>query len=202
MADLTPTINRNSTNNRNFISSILHKLPYVSANLEMDTNNSKYELFERLSKRTDHYLLKQSIITGQSMEAEYGSGVPGSMSSKNPYHRYIYAQLDTDKIRRLAEYRRMGAFSEVSECLDEICDEFITKDDNGNIVKLLFSNFCDLPSEEKIELQKEFEKFVNVFDLEHKGWNYCRTLLTEGELFFENVIYKERTDFGVGYGAC
>jgi hypothetical protein len=187
MADLLATPNRNSTNNRNFISSVLQRLPYVSTEVETETNNPKYELFDRLSKRTEYRLLRQSIITGPSMEAEYGSGA-GGINSSSPYHKYLYARIDTDKIRRISEYRRMASFAEVADCLDEICDEFIVKDENNNILHLDFSNFCDLSSEEKVELKKEFEKFVTIYDLEHKGWGYCRQLLVEGEIFFENII--------------
>ena len=197
MADFTVTPTRNASTNRNFISSILQRLPYVSADLQTDTNNPKYELFDKLSKRTEFRLLKQSVITGEAMRAEYGDGTKGSFGTQNPYHKYIYANIDTDKIRRISEYRRMASFAEVADCLDEICDEFIVKDENEQILHLNFSSFCDLSSEEKIELKKEFEKFINIYDLEHKGWGYCRQLLVEGEVFFENITYRDKTDYGI-----
>jgi hypothetical protein len=198
MADIQPNSYRNSPQNRNFISSILQRLPYVSTDMAVDTNNPKYELFDRLSKRTDFRLLKQSIITGPSMEQEYGQhGNKNAFGQHSPYHKYIYANVDSDKVRRIAEYRRMASFAEVSDCLDEICDAFIVKDDNEKILHLNFSHFADISSEEKTELQKEFEKFIHVYDLEHKGWGYCRQLLVEGELFFENITYKDKIDYGI-----
>ena len=198
MADIQPNSYRNSPQNRNFISSILQRLPYVSTDMVVDTNNPKYELFDRLSKRTDFRLLKQSIITGPSMEQEYGQhGNKNAFGQHSPYHKYIYANVDSDKVRRIAEYRRMASFAEVSDCLDEICDAFIVKDDNEKILHLNFSHFADISSEEKTEIQKEFEKFIHVYDLEHKGWGYCRQLLVEGELFFENITYKDKIDYGI-----
>jgi len=197
MADLLPTSSRGQNVGRNFISSVLQRLPYVAAGLDVSAGNPKYELFDRLAKRTDFRLLKQSVITGPAMGMEYGPTGSAAFGSHSPYHNYIYAQVDTDKIRRLAEYRRMAAFSEVSDCLDEICDEFIVKDENGKIIHLAFSAFCDIESEAKAELQKEFEKFINIYDLEHKGWGYCRHLLVEGEVFFENITYKDKTDYGI-----
>lgn len=193
MPDLSSQ-NRNSVSNRNFITSILQKLPYVTAHMVSDTNNPKYELFDRLSQRTDARLLKQSVISGPAMREE---GNNNSFSSASPYHRYIYANVDTDKIRRISEYRRMASFSEVADCLDEICDEFIVKDENNDILHLEFSRFCELLPEEKSEIKKEFDKFSQIYDLEHKGWSYCRQLIIEGEVFFENITYKDKMDYGI-----
>ena len=195
MPDLLPTSNRVPDASRNFVSSILQRLPYVSGAVNADVGNPKYELFDRLSKRTELRLMQQSVLTGPYMNNDHYN--PGKFSSDHNYHRYIYAQIDTDKIRRLAEYRRMAAFAEVADCLDEICDEFIVKDENNEIVHLEFSNFSNLQQEEKNELRKEFSKFINVFDLEHKGRGYCRHLLTEGEIFFENVTHNEKRDYGI-----
>ena len=152
-----PAFQTPTNKSQNFISSILQKLPYVSAELAADDHNPKYELFHRLSKRTDYRLLRQSVITGPAMQDPYNQ-TSGTIQSNNPYHQYIYAKLDTDKIRRLAEYRRMASFSEVSDCLDEICDSFIVKDDNGKVINLKFSSSSEMSSEERDELKKEFEK--------------------------------------------
>jgi len=195
MPDLLPTANRVPDASRNFVSSILQRLPYVAGAVNADVGNPKYELFDRLSKRTELRLMQQSVLTGPYMNNDYYN--PGRFGSDHNYHRYIYAQIDTDKIRRLAEYRRMAAFAEVADCLDEICDEFIVKDENNEVVHLEFSNFSNLQQEEKNELRKEFAKFINVFDLEHKGRSYCRHLLTEGEIFFENVTHNEKKDYGI-----
>ena len=47
------------------------------------------------------------------------------------------------------------------------------------------------------EILKEFYKFINIYDLEHKGWSYARRLLVEGELFFENVIHDKNREKGI-----
>lgn len=193
-----PTTNRQPDTGRSFVSSILSKLPYVQAAVDADANNSRYELFERLSKRKEFRLMQQSVITGPLMRNDFGDyNNTDSFGSDNTYHKYIYAQVDTDKIRRLAEYRRMGAYSEVGDCLDEICDEFLNKDDDGKVVKIIFSNFAKLNSEERTEIEKEFHKFSNIYDFENKGWGYCRQLLVEGEVFFENIIHEAKKELGI-----
>ena len=198
MADISSNSNRIPDNSRNFVSQILQRLPYVAGSVTPDVSNSKYELFERLSKRNELKIMQQSVITGPFMRNDYGEHYnPGSFVSDHAYHRYIYANIDTDKIRRLAEYRRMAAYAEVSDCLDEICDEFIVKDENDKVLHLNFSGYSNVNQETKNEILKEFNKFLGIYDLEHKGWGYARRLLMEGEIFFENVIHEENRDRGI-----
>jgi hypothetical protein len=197
MAEFISPSNRQPDNgSRNFISSILSKLPYVQNTVEADVNNPKYELFDRLSKRRDLKLMQQSVVTGPLMQNNDAYGSHAFGSSQN-YHKYIYANVDADKSRRIAEYRRMGAFAEVNDCLDEICDEFISKDENGRVIKIKFLSSAKLEAEERTEIEKEFYKFINIFELENKGWNYCRNFLTEGELFFENIIHDKNRNLGI-----
>jgi hypothetical protein len=194
MADILPTSSRVPDSGKSFVSSILSKLPYVQAAIEAEVNNPKYELFDRLAKSRQLRLLQQSVITGPFMGDSYGSQAFGS---NQQYHKYIYAQVDTDKVRRLGEYRRMASYAEVSDCLDEICDDFVNKDENNKIVKIKFSGFTKLDSEQRSEIEKEFYKFINVYELETKGWGYCRRLLTEGEVYWENIIHEEKKELGV-----
>jgi hypothetical protein len=195
MPSIIPTPTQQLNSGRSFVSSILEKLPYVQATTEAEVNNPKYELFERISKNRQLRIMKQSVITGPLYQEENGTG--GSFASDKAYHRYIYANVDADKVRRLAEYRRMAAFSEVSDCLDEICDEFLVKDENGKVIKIEFTGIGNMDSETRTELEKQFYKYIKNFDLESKGWGYCRQLLIEGEVFFENIVHDEKRDLGI-----
>jgi hypothetical protein len=195
MASIIPTPITQTNTGRSFISSILNKLPYVELQAETDVNNPKYELFERISKNKQLKLMKQSVITGPFYQEDNSSA--GAFSSDKAYHKYIYANVDADKIRRLAEYRRMAAFSEISDCLDEICDEFLTKDENGKYIKILFTGVGKIESDVRTELEKEFNKFIKIYDLDSRGWGYCRQLLIEGEIFFENIVYENKKDLGI-----
>jgi hypothetical protein len=199
MADLIPTQNRTpNTSRNNFVSQILQRLPYVADVMDADDNNPRYQLFDRLAKRQDLKIMQQSVITGQFMRNDYYDNYnPGSFVNDQAYHKYIYANVDSDKIRRLSEYRRMAAYAEVSDCLDQICDEFIVKDEQDEVIHLNFSNFAKVDHDIKSEVKREFSKFINIYDLPHKGWGYIRQFLTEGELFFENIVHTKREDYGI-----
>jgi hypothetical protein len=90
----------------------------------------------------------------------------------------------------------MAAFAEVSNALDEICDEMINRDAQNNVMNLRIKN-KQLDPIQLETLQLEFQKYVQFFDLENKGWIYFRDLLTEGELYFEHIIHKDYTNQGV-----
>ena len=196
MADILPTSTRQPDSGKSFIANILSKLPYVQSTIEADVNNPKYELFDRLSKTRQLKLMQQSVITGPYMRDQDIFGANG-FGSNQQYHKYIYAQVDTDKIRRISEYRRMAGYAEVGDCLDEICDEFINRDENGRVIKLKYSVFSKLDATQRTEIEKEFYKFINIYELETKGWAYCRRLLIEGEVYFENIIHEDNKDLGI-----
>ena len=200
MAEFFPqSPNRQPDNGRTFISSLLSKLPYVQGVVETDTGNPKYDLFDRLTKRYETKVMQQSVLAGPYINQDnFSTGSPSNLfSADQGYHHYIYANVDTDKIRRMAEYRRMASFAEVSDCLDEICDEFINKDENGRVVKINFNKTSNISDEVRAELEKEFYNFIQIYDLESRGWGYCRQFLTEGEVFFENIVHDEKKDLGI-----
>jgi hypothetical protein len=90
----------------------------------------------------------------------------------------------------------MAAFAEVADALDEICDEVINKDANGEIIQLHFIHREFKPHEQK-QLEDEFQKYISYFDLEHKGWEYFRQLLVEGEVYWEHIIHKDYPKEGI-----
>jgi hypothetical protein len=112
------------------------------------------------------------------------------------FQEYMYANIQQDKAARIRDYRVMAAFAEVGDALDEICDEIINKDINGDILKLNFIQ-REFKTDHQECLQKEFQTFVNYFDFEHKGWEYFRQLLVEGEVYWEHIIHKEYPHEGI-----
>jgi hypothetical protein len=185
---------KKSTFTSDIFKSITNKLPYQTPNVDdiMGNLNPKYEIFQDTGIKRTEALANQSIL----YKNDYNSIAHGEFGSESQYAELVYANIEENKGGRLRDYRIMASFAEISDALDEICDECINKDENGNIVNLTFRN-TELDARDQIKIQDEFEKYIDYFNLEKRGFEYFRQLLVEGELFFEHIIHKSYTDDGI-----
>lgn len=186
-----------STFGRNLQQFISNALPYRSPAAIIDdvqSQNPKFKDFYQAGSLRSDLLSKHSIVTPKVPETDYPIG---SFLADRAYNQLMYANIDVDKGRRLRDYRVMGAFAEVSDALDEICDEFLCEDEMGNIINLNFRDVFDYDPLVIKQLNEEFKKFINIFELKEKGWEYLRYLLIDGELYFENIIHKDYPESGI-----
>lgn len=185
---------RSSTFGKELMQYISSKLPYsnidISQNIEI--TNPKYKFFKDVVVDRQEVLSKYSI----SQSTEYNAQGIGTISADKRYSEIMYANIQKDKPARVRDYRIMAAFAEVGDALDEICDEIINVDDNGNVVNITFRD-CVLSDFQKDIVIKEFSKYIQYFDLAHKGWGYFRQLLCEGEIFWEHIIHAKHPTAGI-----
>lgn len=186
---------RENTFGRSLMNYVNSRLPYQSYTVIDTLNklNPKFKLFQDTGSKRTEALARQSISSNTGFNNIDPAGIIGL---DNNFTQYMYANIQHDKISRLRDYRVMGAFAEVADALDEICDEAINKDKDGKIVKVKFPDL-ELGGEDLEVLEKEFQKYINHFDLENKGWEYFRSLLVDGELYFEHIVHKQYEDEGI-----
>lgn len=179
------------------LGAFVSRLPYAYQIIDtMVKNNPKFYEFKNQTSQRDQMLQDQSVFLTQGTNQDnYNLGTPGSFSINKDYQAFVYANVDKDKQRRLSDYRRMAAYAELADCLDEICDECIVTDENEEITYLTVHGSYSKTVQDN--LLKEYKNFIQVFDLENTGWEKFRQLLIDGELFFENLIKKGREDLGV-----
>jgi hypothetical protein len=200
MADTSPNQNpsyvsnngKASTFGRSLVSYIQNRLPYTGSPYQNDELNPKYKFFNKTGARRAEALAKTSI----SSSNPYNNIPIGDFNKDTSFGEIMYASLDENKPGRLRDYRIMAAYSEVADALDEICDEVINPDDVGDVAKIFFDN-VDLTVDDKSELEDEFNKFIDLFDLKQRGWQYFRQLLVEGEVFFELILHENYVNEGV-----
>lgn len=185
---------QNSSGSTGFFKNLASKLPYQSVDLNrvLSDLNPKYNTFEDVGMRRVEALAKNSIFYNN----DYNNTGTGQIAVDGNYNSLVYANIEENKGGRLRDYRIMAAFSEISDALDEICDECINKDEGGNIINLDFRN-TDIDGEKQQIIRDEFEKYIDYFNLEKKGFEYFRQLLIEGEIYFEHIIHKGYTNEGI-----
>ena len=157
-----------------------------------DDKNPKYKDFQKVGMRKPEVLSKNSI----ALSNEYNNIANAAIDQDKTFGEVMYAPALQDKPARLRDYRTIAANSEVSDILDEICDECITIDGEGDVVKLTFRD-TDLDPKMQGKLIKEFRKYVGHYNLEDHGFEYFRRFFTEGECFFEHIIHDSAKDRGV-----
>ena len=177
-----------------FFKNIVNKLPYQALDLNavLGQLNPKYEIFQDTGSRRTEALARQSVF----YDNPYNTIPSGQVAKGGIYSDLVYANIQMDKGPRVMDYRVMAAFAEVGDCLDEICDETINRDDNGETMRLKFRNI-ELEDRDKDKIQAEFQKYIEHFNLDRKGWEYFRQLLVEGEVYFEHIIHKQYPEEGI-----
>ena len=186
---------RGNTVGRSLMNYVNSKLPYQSYTVIDTLNklNPKYKVFQDTGSKRTEALSRQSISSNTDFNSIDPAGIVGL---DNNFTQYMYANIQHDKITRLRDYRVMAAFSEVADAIDEICDEAINKDKNGKVVYLRTPD-VDLEIDDQETLEKEFQKYINYFDLQNRGWDYFRSLLTDGEVYFEHIVHKQYEEEGI-----
>ncbi len=175
---------------------------YVSSNLPYSgSNNTSMEAIGEINPTYKHFYdtgtRRENVLAKYSVSRKTEDGfAEGSIMVDPNYHQYMYANVDVDKGKRLMDYRIMSAYAEVADALDEICDGVIVEDQRNDIVKLKFRD-QDFSNTILDELNKEFKKIADYYEFEDKGWEYFRSLLVDGEVFFEHVIHEDHTEAGI-----
>jgi len=191
MANTNPTNDgRAATFGRNLMSYVSNRLPYASQ--EDDSLNDKYKHFAKNGQQRAEALVKSSVTSSNP----YNNIPIGDFGKDGSFNDVMYASLDQDKGGRMRDYRTMAANNEVAEALDEICDEMVNADENGRVIKVAYENI-ELDVDQKTDLDAEFDKYIDYYDLKSKGWSYFRQLLVEGEVYFEQILHEDYTKEGV-----
>lgn len=185
--------NRESTFGRELMRFVSSNIPYTGyRTIDRITElNPKFADFYEKGGRQQENLINKSV----SSSIQFDEPVADILRNKE-FYEYMYANVQPDKGKRLQEYRVMAAFSEVSDALDEICDECVNVNREGDVAKLIFKD-SEVENEAQEKILEEWKKYINFYEFNKRGWEYFRQLLVDAEIFFEHIIHKDHPDKGV-----
>lgn len=180
-----------SSAGQSFISTLIARMPYTYRIIQNALEaNPKYDAFEKIASSKEARIKNQSIF--QSQPDQPG----GALMLDQRYHQLMYADVDVDKVRRLQEYRKMASYAELADCIEEIADESIVKDTTTDkILNLKLGGGHDRLIVDQV--QKEWDRFIEAFNIEDRGWEMIVRFLIDGELYYEHVISENRPEYGI-----
>lgn len=156
-------------------------------------NNPNYHTFSQINKDIEAIVNSKSVI-GQGVQNQ-------NQRWANPTWETFFDEnimampLTTNKSDRIAQYRKISKYAVCDWCLDEIADDFIHTDEDGDFIKLKVPE--RLNESQRNVLQNEFKKYMNLFRLKEDGYNIIKRFLVEGELAWENVISPKYPELGI-----
>lgn len=139
-------------------------------------------------------------MSGEGIEDVFlaGYGAVGVHSFNQFYNRYINKAYESE-VAKITEYKRMAENPEIADVIEDATNESITEDDDGYCVRLEILD-DKLANNENIvnNLYTEFhDLFYNRLDIETKLWDFFRTYLIDGRLYYERVIKKSNPKAGI-----
>ena len=156
-------------------------------------NNPNYQTFAHVNQDIQAIVNAKSVVSNAAKDQNKRFANP---SWQTFFDGEILAlPLATNKTERIDQYRRIAKYSVCDWCFDEIADDFIHEDENGDIVKLMVPD--RLTSTQVDILQNEFAKYIGYFKIKEDGYNLVKRFLTEGELAWENVINPKFPEMGI-----
>ncbi len=135
-----------------------------------------------------------------SMSATVG-GTITSADPKRAFEQTAESQLQLfwrQNRERMLKYERVAGRAEVSEALDEICNEGIYPNDSDEICSLVIDQDSDIGDSVKVMLHKIFRRDVlkTITEFVDNGWEWMRQLLVDGRIFFEVVFDPTKNEIG------
>lgn len=156
-------------------------------------NNPNYQAFTQVNKDIEAIVNSKSVVGRgvQSQNARYANPTWETFYDEN----IMAVPMATNKAERIAQYRKISKYAVCDWCLDEIADDFIHLDENGDFIKLKMPDH--LNDNQRNVVLNEFKKYINLFRIKEDGYNIIKRFLIEGELAWENVISPKYPDLGI-----
>lgn len=156
-------------------------------------NNQNYQTFANINQDIQAIVNAKSVVANAAKRQNQRYANPSWQTFFDG--EMLTLPLATNKAERLTQYRRIANYNICDWCFDEIADDFMHEDPNGDIIKLTLPD--RLNDFQKDILQSEFKKYIDLFHLKDEGYNLVKRFLIEGELAWENVINPNVPDLGI-----
>jgi hypothetical protein len=123
----------------------------------------------------------------------------GAINVQMGAHYGIYVDLDgtyRSEIDLLSKYRTMSMQPEMENAIDDVVNEAVVHDEDGQIVKIDLDKLKQ-PDSIKAKIREEFSNVLRLLDFNNFGSDIFRRWYTDGKVYYNLTIDKENPRDGI-----
>ena len=123
----------------------------------------------------------------------------GAVTIQSGSYYGTYVDLDgvvRNEVELITRYREMSMQPELETAIDEVVNEAIVNDDNGQAVELN-TDELKLPEKIKSKIRDEFDHVLRMLDFGNMGHDIFRRWYIDGRLFYHIIIDEQRPTLGI-----
>jgi hypothetical protein len=160
----------------------------------MAQNTNKFSLFGFTISRdeTEQQKVSQQSFTPPNAE-------DGALTITSAAYYGTYVDLDgtaKNEVELISRYREMAMQPEIESAIDDIVNEAIVQDDDGNTTQIVLD---DLKQPEKIKkaIKEEFQTILRLLNYKKMAQDIFRRYYVDGRLYYHVIIDKDDPTAGI-----
>ena len=160
----------------------------------MAQNTNKFSLFGFTISRDQTELQKETQQSFTPPAAE-----DGALTITSAAYYGTYVDLDgtaKNEVELISRYREMAMQPEIESAIDDIVNEAIVQDDDGNTTQIVLD---DLKQPEKIKkaIKEEFQTILRMLNYKKMAQDVFRRYYVDGRLYYHVIIDKDDPTAGI-----
>lgn len=156
-------------------------------------NVTNFFSFSKKGTEDKETLVKDEIVSFVEPTALDGAVVSEGGRVSYNFNQEVNATNEIELIRR---YREASRIPEVSEAIDEIVNECVSENAEGDAIALDLEDL-ELSDAIKKKMTDEFKNVLNLFEFKERGSDYLRKWYVDGRIYFHKIIDKTKPGEGI-----
>ena len=123
----------------------------------------------------------------------------GALTITSAAYYGTYVDLDgtaKNEVELISRYREMAMQPEIESAVDDIVNEAICNDDDGNVIELVLDDL-DQPSKIKNAIKAEFQTILRLMNYKKMSQDIFRRYYVDGRLYYHVIINREAPQVGI-----
>jgi len=123
----------------------------------------------------------------------------GALTITSAAYYGTYVDLDgtaKNEVELISRYREMAMQPEIESAIDDIINEAICQDDDGQSIKIILDDLKQ-PDKIKTAIKDEFNTVLRLFNYKNMGQDIFRRYYVDGRLYYHIIVDRENPSQGV-----